>query len=68
MKVRAPFIFDREQEAQGILHPDTLLGFQLGWKGWRYYIAHPWSRCVCGTLAQNSCCHKCKHCNCELGS
>lgn len=67
--VKAPFIFDRAQEDEGILRPNTLLGFILGWQGWKYYIAYPWQRCKCGVLVHgDDCCHKCSTCNCECGS
>lgn len=63
MKIKAPFIFDPE----GVC-PDRLLAFTLGWLGWKYYFSYPYSRCKCGMLCQDDCCHKCTHCNCERGS
>lgn len=67
-KIRAPFIFDREEEAQGILRPNTLLSFMLGWRGWRYYISYVWQRCECGIFSVDGCGHCPKCCTCERGS
>jgi hypothetical protein len=65
--IKAPFIFDRELESEGILRPDTLEAFMLGWKGWKYYISHPQSRCPeCQIFTD----YGLRHCECggECGS